>query len=304
MNIEEYQGYHETKVHTSEEFPYVTYPCTIPQDFPSVPLHWHDTAEIIVVKKGSGIIYLDMRALRCMEGDFVLVMPGHLHAILPEKKDGHMVRMEYENIIFSTSLLLARQPEMTSIMIETFLKGDYTPEMLHFTSRQRWHDNARLIIEETDLLCSQKPEGYQIAVRGNLLRLFYLIVSRTGKGTSDPGAGRTHARNQAGRIEKIKLIVKYVEQHFAEPITIDDMAKLLGYSQSHFMKFFRENMGTSFIAWLDRYRLSMAARMLTLTDAGILQISTDSGYSSLSYFNRSFKARYGMTPSQYRKTAR
>lgn len=110
MNIEQYQGFHETKKHTSADFPYNTFPCTIPQDFPSVPLHWHDTAEIIVVKKGCGRIYLDMTKLSCREGDFVLVLPGHLHAILPEKEDGHPSRMEYENIIFSTSLLLARQP--------------------------------------------------------------------------------------------------------------------------------------------------------------------------------------------------
>ena len=58
MDMDQYQGYHETKVHTSEDFPYNTFPCTIPLDFTSVPLHWHNTAEIIVVKKGSGIIGL------------------------------------------------------------------------------------------------------------------------------------------------------------------------------------------------------------------------------------------------------
>ncbi len=143
--------------------------------------------------------------------------------------------------------------------------------MLHFTRKERWHDNARLIIEETDLLCSQKPEGYQIAVRGNLLRLFYLIVSRTV---------RTPGKLRPGRLEKVKRIVKYVEDHFAEPISIHDMAKLSGYSESHFMKFFRDTMGMSFVSWLERYRLSMAARMLTLTDDPILLVSANAGYPS------------------------
>ena len=236
-----------------------------------------------------------MTPLYCREGDFVLVLPGHLHSIFPQKKDGEPLRMEYENIIFETSLLLARQPEMTSTMIDAFLKGDYSPEALHFTSKERWHDNARLIIEETDLLCGQKPEGYQIAVRGNLLRLFYLIVSRTI---------RTPGRRSRSSLDKMKTIVKYVEEHYAEPISVGDAAAISGYSESHFMKFFRENMGTSFISWLDKYRLAMAVRMLVLTDNSILQISTQAGFSNLSYFNRSFKARYGMTPSQYRKTAR
>lgn len=352
MNIEEYQGYHELAQHTSQDFPYNTYPCAIPQDFSSVPLHWHDTAEIIVIKKGYGIVSLDMEDLVCREGDFVLVLPGHLHAILPcaeaDMPDGkdhaadraakecaegpgpaaawkagrrgeRPARMEYENIIFSTSLLLARQRDLTSTLIESFLKGDYPPENLLFSGKQRWHDNARLIIEETDLLCNYKPDGYQIAVRGNLLRLFYLIISRTQKqaGPVQGQSSKIHAperhagsarqkntqprRTDTVHLEKIKLIVKYVEAHFADPITIEDMAALSGYSASHFMKFFRQVMGCSFISWLDRYRLAMAARMLKVTTDSILTVSSSAGYSNLSYFNRSFKARYGMTPGQYRR---
>ena len=52
MNINEYQNYHETKAHTSAEFPYNTYLCSIPLDFPGVPLHWHDEMELVVIKKG------------------------------------------------------------------------------------------------------------------------------------------------------------------------------------------------------------------------------------------------------------
>ena len=46
-----YENYHENKSHTSAGFPYNTYLCTIPQDFESVALHWHDDAEIIYIKK-------------------------------------------------------------------------------------------------------------------------------------------------------------------------------------------------------------------------------------------------------------
>ena len=44
MNISEYQNYHEAKSHTTPDFPYNTYLCSIPRDFPSVPLHWHSDA--------------------------------------------------------------------------------------------------------------------------------------------------------------------------------------------------------------------------------------------------------------------
>ena len=67
------------------------------------------------------------------------------------------------------------------------------------------------------------------------------------------------------------------------------------------MRYFKETMGTSFIEYLKDYRLTMAARLLQSSDDAILDISVEVGFDNLSYFNRSFKARYGMTPRQYRK---
>ena len=49
MNQIEKNKYHETKSHSSEEFLFNTYPCSIPTDFPSVPLHWHNDMELIVI---------------------------------------------------------------------------------------------------------------------------------------------------------------------------------------------------------------------------------------------------------------
>ena len=45
MNLTEYQNYHESKSHTSLEFPYNTYLCCIPMDFTHVPIHWHNEME-------------------------------------------------------------------------------------------------------------------------------------------------------------------------------------------------------------------------------------------------------------------
>ena len=74
-----------------------------------------------------------------------------------------------------------------------------------------------------------------------------------------------------------------------------------GFSESHFMRYFKETMGTSFVDYLKDYRLTMAARLLQSSDSSVLSISGEVGFESLSYFNRAFKKHYGMTPLQYRK---
>ena len=96
MNINEYQNYHETKAHTSAEFPYNTYLCSIPLDFPGVPLHWHDEMELVVIKKGQGYVSVDFDKHLVHSGDIIMICPGCLHAIEQDAS----YKMEYENIIF------------------------------------------------------------------------------------------------------------------------------------------------------------------------------------------------------------
>ena len=95
QNIEmdklQYKIYHENKIHTPDDFPYNTYLCSIPLDFQSVNLHWHDEVEIIVIKKGSGIVSVDLTTYSVSAGDIIFVLPGQLHAI--SQKDNEI--MEY-----------------------------------------------------------------------------------------------------------------------------------------------------------------------------------------------------------------
>ena len=106
--------------------------------------------------------------------------------------------------------------------------------------------------------------------------------------------------SQTKSLEKMKTILKYVEEHYSEHITIDDMAALTYYSKSHFMKFFKQQMGTGFIEYLNDYRLTMAERLLKSSDASVLEIAEQSGFDNLSYFNRIFKRKYGISPGKWR----
>ncbi len=95
--------------------------------------------------------------------------------------------------------------------------------------------------------------------------------------------------------------MSYIESHYTEPITVQSTADYLGFSESHFMRYFKETMGTSFVDYLRDYRLTIASRLLTTSDSSILDIAAESGFENLSYFNRVFKQKYSMTPRQFRK---
>ena len=292
MNISEYQNYHETKSHTAADFPYNTYICSIPADFPSVPLHWHSELELIVIKKGRGIVSVDLQKQEVASGDIALIRPGRLHSI--ERDGGHT--MEYENIILKPELLISGENDLCAVRFINPLMEGAIPSETFLTPALSFYREAAEYIRQIDLLCGTQPEGYQLAVKGLLFQFFFLLITNRREKEKE-----TSSAAQTRSLEKMKTILKYVEEHYADHVTIDDMAEITCYSKSHFMKFFKSHMGTGFIDYLNDYRLTMAERMLMSSDAPVLEVAQASGFDNLSYFNRMFKRKYGQAPGVRRK---
>ena len=287
MNINEYQNYHETKAHTSAEFPYNTYLCSIPLDFPGVPLHWHDEMELVVIKKGQGYVSVDFDKHLVHSGDIIMICPGCLHAIEQDAS----YKMEYENIIFKPELLSSGANDLCMLQYMKPLLDGTLPVEHFLTPAHEVFESLSNCIRQIDLVCADQTTGWQLA----LFYFFFLLISERQKKT-------VFISHNPKSLEKMKTVLKYVEEHYTEKLTIDDMAKLTFYSKSHFMKFFKVHMGTGFTEYLNDYRLTMAARLLKSSDESILMIAEESGFDNLSYFNRIFKRKYGVSPGSYRKS--
>ena len=91
----------ENKIHFQNEYQYNTYICSIPMDFASVPVHWHDEFEMIVIKKGRGYVTLNFQRYKVSSGDIVIVLPGMLHSI-----EGKQNRLWNMKIYFFQSTFL------------------------------------------------------------------------------------------------------------------------------------------------------------------------------------------------------
>lgn len=98
----------------------------------------------------------------------------------------------------------------------------------------------------------------------------------------------------------INRIVEYVENNYTEDITLDSAAEMAGFSKCYFSRVFSKQTGIGFSRFLLRKRISVAAHLLSTTQLSIVQVSAQSGFSSLSTFNRTFKEIHGCSPSEYR----
>lgn len=289
MDKKQYEIYQENKAHTPSDFPYNTYLCSIPLDFKSVKLHWHNETEFIVIKKGEGIVSVDLTAYNVKSGDIIIVLPGQLHSI--EQKENKI--MEYENILFKPQLLKSSGYDICNdSFIDSILLGN--SNIVSFINEQNSiHNQIIKTITEIDALCETRPYGFQLAVKGMLFEIVFLLISQE--------ASDNKKRTNKKSLEKIKSIINYLENHYHENITIEQMAKECFYSKSYFMKFFKETMGISFISYLNDYRLEIAAKKLISSSENILDIAISCGFDNLSYFNRSFKKKFGISPGKYRK---
>ena len=101
---------------------------------------------------------------------------------------------------------------------------------------------------------------------------------------------------------KLKTALYHVQNSYAQNITIKQAADLCGFSESHFMKLFKELTGMSFTAYLVNYRLELSAKQLLETNQKIIDIATNCGFNNHSYFTRAFQKKYGFTPAKYRQT--
>ena len=215
MQIPEYENYHETKSHSTPDFPYNAYICSIPLDFEKVPLHWHDEVEIIYIKKGRGRVTLDFTSLYVEAGDIIIVSPGQLHAIGPAEHS-----MEYENIIFSLDLLCTGSMDaLSSEFFEPFLAGTIGFEHLVCCDDEHYPALSSCL-NRIDSISSSFPKGYRLAIKGALFTFFYTIFTNS---TDIP------APKNDPHIERLKSVLKYIETHYMSSISIDEISAVSGY---------------------------------------------------------------------------
>lgn len=286
LNINEYQAIHENVSHFDYNIPYNTYPCTIPLDFESVPLHWHEDVEFIYIKKGSGVIVIDGNEHIVNAGDIAFIIPGMVHGIFQLGADS----MEYENILFDGKLFSSSTDDFFDTFLLPFFSN--TVEVPHiFRQGVAGYESVRKYLDSNDNISSHREGAWGLAIKGNLYLLLFDLVTLYEK-KNDSSAKK--------KIDKLKPVIKYVELHYSESMTVAEMADIAGFSESHFMRFFKDTFGVSFVTYLNDYRLSMAARLLLATEDTILDISQQVGFENLSHFNRKFKAKYSKTPKEYR----
>lgn len=102
----------------------------------------------------------------------------------------------------------------------------------------------------------------------------------------------------------ICMAKQYIQDHYADAITLNEVAESIGFSGSYFSTFFKKETGSGFNQYLTQVRMSAARELLRTTEEPVAEICRMVGYHDLKHFNRTFHRDSGMTPGEYRKIYR
>jgi AraC-like DNA-binding protein len=133
-------------------------------------------------------------------------------------------------------------------------------------------------------------------------RLMRLADSVHHQDDSTETAADSASPRQQTNLEKAESMACFVARNYTSRIQVKDIAACVGLHPDYAATLFRKTFGTTLNVLITRHRVAHAQRQLVTTDERVVNIAHDSGFDSLSRFNRAFKQIAGITPRQYRKT--
>ena len=151
------------------------------------------------------------------------------------------------------------------------------------------HDLTRTNVENKNT-SAMRSDGTALLMLADLIR-YFSVYSLPGTTT---GTGQSN--------DILRKIISYVNEHYTEKLSLEEVANQVGFSREYFCRFFKQHMGITFLRYLNEVRISHAGRILMNTDKSISEVMQESGFTNQTIFNRLFKEIYGMTPRQARNS--
>ena len=254
--------------------------------YDSFPMHLHTEAEFLQITGGKFICHAGEKTLCGSTGDIIMVN---------------------RNVPHSTEYFPGSTTSMLQIDIEKFLSGS-NKKLRHLSSFLNENKNPAVLFKSADSLTAElnccfenmKREltevktAYQIMIKSEIYRIIGLLYR--GEIIDD-----YFSQLDKDSLEKLMPALLYIDEHFTEEISLEKISGTVHLNAQYFSRLFKKITGRNVSDYITYLRVCRAQNLLSKTEKTILEIAYDSGYSSISNFNKSFCRATGCTPSHYRK---
>lgn len=246
--------------------------------------HFHDWIEIIYIVRGELEFFDNNRAINLKENDLMVVNSMSIH---------------------STRCLRGNTAILLQIPVD-FIKK-YMPDIQQYRFNVMMKDNTsdvrtaanrlKSIIQEMFMSYELKEHGYIFQCYSLLFEMLRILVT-TFSDKLDSSVQIKSERN----MRRMKEIMDYINLHYMEELPLGNVAEMAGLNSVYFSRFFKEQVGITYLEYLNTVRIEHIYQDLLNTDWLIKEIQERHGFYNHKLFMRMFKKAYGCTPSELRKS--
>lgn len=254
--------------------------------------HWHPEFEMAIVLQGCVEYHLDQQSFVLHPGEGLLIGAKTLHharQLVPNT--------EVFNIVYSPMLIHAAYASpIYQTFVEPVVRGKHIGyRITDNTSHGHQILQGLMRIYQAD----ENAFGYELFCMEVLLSIWrnnLLLIEAERPNTSNS--------DDFIREHRMRKMLAYIQVHFQEAITVEEIATAASISRSECFRCFSLFCNTAPMEHVNRTRLEHAAQRLIDSHESITDICFSSGFSSISYFGKAFRKAYGYAPSDYRKRSK
>lgn len=250
--------------------------------------HWHLAYELIAPLEGKTTVLMGQQAHELNPGDIFIIPGGVLHGLRMPPRGARFV------FLFELDMLTRIEGSaylMSCLSEPVLINRNVCPSI--------YDAQAELVVALAREYLA-KDSLREVAIYAKLFS-FFLNYGRYALSLEGHAVqSQLTQANQKNYAQKFNAVFAYLDQHYAEDLTLEKVADVAGFSKFHFSRIFKQFSGFNFCDYLRRRRIKSAEVLLMKPGLSISEIALQSGFSSVSTFNRTFKQAKGCTPTEYR----
>lgn len=252
------------------------------------PWHWHDAIELLYVERGRLEYFTPKGSVLLQEHSAIFVNTGVLHSTRwSSSEESNIQRVHF----FSPEFIGGGTNNAIYDHLVAPLVWRKDIDVIPIHKEEESNRELLEMIRESYLL-DNKDKSFDLQIRATLSEIWLKLLSIS---ESIP------VKDEDWMGSEVKQLLGFVYDHFAEPITIDDLAAAGLTSRRQVFRIFQNTLHTTPMEYIEKYRVQYACKLLMETDLSITEIAMRCGMNSISYFGKRFRNIQGQTPSEFRK---
>ena len=244
--------------------------------------HDHSAVEILLTLEGMVTYTIEDKIYQVRKGEILIVPPDTLHSLSMGEGSSRYL------FLFESDAIMA--------MRDLKAMASYFHKPFHLRDGSDAHVRIRELLLRAREAYEKREMMWNTMCYSCILRVYATLGQRYLSGIK-PRTG-DNMRNMDSEV--INAVMTYINNHYREELSLEDVARFAGFSRYYFSRSFKRQTGYSFKDYLCQKRLQVAVDLLIRTDKSMKDVALESGFGSVATFNRVFREKKGCTPTQFR----